>query len=96
MRFLMTVANLGFDDHTWLSEDDLTWLVSTGEQHLSELNKDLTDARSELARFRASGEFSSKPKAIIQKEREVAKREGEIREFSAKLEGYRAEVPGHG
>src|SRR5438270_576895 len=34
LRIFGAFANLGFDDHSWLPDDDLNWLVQMGESEL--------------------------------------------------------------
>jgi hypothetical protein len=61
LRLLRAFASLGFDDHDWLSDPDLHWLVQQGKTDVARIEAELNEAQAEVARQQAIGkEVSSK------------------------------------
>jgi len=54
-RIFSAFAVLGFDDYGWYSDEDLKWLVQTGETELSQLETQIKEKESQISRNHASG-----------------------------------------
>ncbi len=93
LKILACVANLGFDDYGWLSDQDLQWLVEAGNADLFRRRADLADAKTKLTEIQASGEAKNE-KELKNRAANVINSEGEIREFEEELAKYGRELTG--
>lgn len=55
LRIFTTFASLGFDDHSWLSDQDLTWLVESGKRDLATAKADCQEEVATRAKQEADG-----------------------------------------
>lgn len=75
-RLFRAVASLGFDDHGWLSDNDLDWLVAQGEADLKLAEARVSEQEAKEKGQAAKGEkFDTKQKNNAQREVENLKEE---------------------
>ncbi|MHB8902547.1 MAG: hypothetical protein ACYC6Y_27615 [Thermoguttaceae bacterium] len=55
LRIFTAFASLGFHDQQWLSDDDLNWLVKSGEKDITRIDFDRQEAEAAKARGDAEG-----------------------------------------
>lgn len=84
IRILKAFADQGFDDHGWLCDDDLDWVVQAGQGSLAEAEKKLHESDSEVSRLAFQGQ-AKKPS----KESDNTKKQ--VEEVRRKLSGFLAE-----
>ena len=83
VRLFRAVASLGFDDYGWLSDEDLKWVVATGQFDLDKAQEKLSDAE----RVQAGATASGKPikTDIEEKATARARVEAELRPYQDEL-----------
>lgn len=91
LRILASVANLGFDDHGWLADQDLQWLVQTGEAELHSKRSALAEDKSKLAGLQASGHFKN-PAEEERRQKAIAKKQEELDAFEREVGLFRTEL----
>ncbi len=91
LRILASVANLGFDDHGWLADQDLQWLVQTGEAELHSKRSALAEDKSKLAGLQASGHFKN-PAEEEGRQKAIAKKQEELDAFEQEINRFRTEL----
>lgn len=80
VRVFMAFASLGFTDESWLSDDDLNWLVLTGKREVREAEVELDKAREKKASRGAEGK-QSPAKEIEPLEKKLAKLQNQIKPY---------------
>jgi hypothetical protein len=55
VRVFRAIASLGFDDHRWLSDSDLEWLVDSGRAELLKAQSKTQDVRTKKSSLQAHG-----------------------------------------
>jgi hypothetical protein len=55
VRLFRAVATLGFDDHRWLSDSDLEWLVDSGRAELLKAQSKTQELRAKKSSLQAQG-----------------------------------------
>jgi hypothetical protein len=83
IRLFRAVASMGFDDHGWLSDSDLRWLVDSGRGDLLE-----AQAAAQGLRAKRSGQEAQGARFD---ERELQKAEKEERDLAELLRPYEEE-----
>ncbi len=91
LRILACVANLGFDDHGWLADQDLQWLVQAGEAELHSKGSALAGEKGTLAGLQASGDFKT-PAEEEGRQKAIAKKQEELDAFEQEINLFRAEL----
>ena len=91
LRILGCVANLGFDDYGWLSDQDLDWLVRVGDAELLEKKAAVASLEAKLSELQASG-GSKNVKEIQGRERAIKELQESIDGFEQDLDDYRQEL----
>jgi len=90
LRVLASVANLGFDDYGWLSDEDLRWVLDAGNAELLQKQMQLAEEKRKIAELQASGGGKS-PKEEAGREKKLEKLQAEVDEFERELGGYKDE-----
>ncbi len=90
LRLFSAMANLGFDDSGWYSDQDLDWLVQKGEQKLNESKAELSKQEAALFALNASGGAKNR-KETEGRQNAIEKLRSEVDRFEDELEGYRRE-----
>lgn len=81
MRLLNTFARLGFDDHRWLSDEDLNVLITSGQQELNGATRAFLDAERAIQQQVADGKTpSGKQKEALES---LRRKEGDVRDSLA-------------
>jgi hypothetical protein len=91
LRVLASIADLGFNDYGWLTDQDLRWLVEAGEADLLREKATVAEAKTKVQEIHASGEPKN-VKDLKNREENIANSEREIGEFERELENYRREL----
>jgi hypothetical protein len=82
-RLFRAVASLGFDDHSWLSDPDLKWLVECGKAELAHLQAEVQKHRSQQSSQEArGGRFEAK---------DLLKAEQHAQELADRISPYETE-----
>ena len=55
LRIFTAFASLGFHDQQWLSDDDLNWLIKSGEKDFARIDVERREAAAAIARGEAEG-----------------------------------------
>ena len=92
VRIFFAVAELGFSDFGWFSDNDLKWLVRKGREKLHEMKKELEGKQAELADIQASG--AAKSGSHLENLRNnIANLQAKVREFEEEqMGGYEGEL----
>lgn len=85
IRIFAAFASLGFDDHGWLSDEDLNWLVTTGQADADKVRLDLQQKRAEKAGRDAEGK-QVKVGEIERQEAKLVEIESKIQPFVEQFE----------
>ncbi len=91
MRILSAVADLGFSDFGWYSDEDLNWLMRKGREKLHHMKKELEGKEGELAEVHASGAAKSKSH-VEHLENSIKTFQPKVQEFQEELKGYEGEL----
>jgi hypothetical protein len=87
LRLFTAFASLGFQDEQWLSEDDLAWLIKSGENETAADRLALSGAEMAAAKSKAEG------KSLKKEQRDSLTRLGEkIDNLESELQPYRDEL----
>jgi len=81
LRVFAAFASLGFNEESWLPDDDLNWLVKIAEQEVKEAELELQKARAEKAGRDAEGKQYAEGK-IRQLEARVASLQNQIQPYA--------------
>lgn len=69
-------AQLGFDDHSWFCDADLTLVVAQGKAEVAHLKAERDQAVAEIQRLKTEGkDFKGQEKALANREDALKKRE---------------------
>ncbi|HEX3657041.1 MAG TPA: hypothetical protein VHV55_14600 [Pirellulales bacterium] len=90
-RLFGAFARLGFDDHGWLTDQDLDWLLAIGEHEVAKKTTELAEVRAALASQHASGAVVAKAKEHEGRAKRRDALQAEINTLELKLQPYRAE-----
>jgi hypothetical protein len=90
LRIFRAFASLGFDDHRWMSTEDLRWLVSRGRSEKTSAETALRDAETALHAAQAQG-FKN-PNERQHLERTVAAAQEALLRLGTQLAPYEAEL----
>jgi hypothetical protein len=90
LRVFRAFASLGFDDHRWLSTEDLQWLVSRGRSEVNSAEADVRGAETALHSAQAQGFRSANEQQTLEKAVESARRS--LTERRTRLAPYEAEL----
>lgn len=89
VRLFRAFGTLGFDDHRWMSTQDLGWLVARGRQEIHEARAALEDARTQLLGAEARGFRHSSEKQKL--EAVVASAEKTLADLTGQVAPYETE-----
>ncbi len=81
IRLFTAFARLGFQDVSWLSDQDLTWLVQTGEADILKAQAELATAKADQGKLSSAGKQSEQGK-IETLEGKVLSLENTVRPYS--------------
>ena len=95
LRVFSAVADLGFDDHGWYSDEDLSWLVDRGEEKLREMETKLAEQKGNLSDLQASG-AAKDPQQVTGMGTHIAKLECTVQKFRDELSHYQSELQRRG
>lgn len=90
LRIFRAFASLGFDDHRWMSTEDLRWLVSRGRSETTSAEAALREAETALHAAQAQG-FKN-PNERQHLERAVADAQAALVRLRFQLAPYEAEL----
>jgi hypothetical protein len=91
VRIFSAVANLGFDDFGWYSDEDLKWLVPKGREKLQQMKTELEKKQAKLAQLQASG-TAKDDRHIEGLEQDIGSHKRKVEEFEQELKGYEEEL----
>lgn len=80
VRLFRSFASLGFDDHKWLSDADLQWLIDVGNQEIGTLE---LESKSEVSRAAAAGRDHGKTATTSMQQ---------VKQLQDKIEPYTVEL----
>jgi hypothetical protein len=89
-RIFRAFSTLGFDDDRWLSTQDLTWMVSRGQQEILEAEAALQSARTALSGAEAQG--IKHPTERTKMENAITKAQTTLNELRQQVAPYAAEL----
>jgi hypothetical protein len=82
-RIFRAFATLGFDDHRWMSTNDLNWLVSRGRREVHDAEGAVENARTSLLAGEAQG---------FRHPSEKQKLQGAVTDAQSRLDKLRAQI----
>jgi hypothetical protein len=85
-RIFRAFATLGFDDHSWMSDHDLSWAVARGRHELLEAQSTVERARASLLAAQAQGFRNDGEKRQLEKA--VTDAQGKLEELTSRLKPY--------
>jgi hypothetical protein len=90
-RIFRAFGLLGFDDHSWLPDSNLEWVVNAGHQELGSLKSKVLDAQSAIHAAAAEEGGGVKEKKLQGMRLQITNAERELDEFQRKFAPYEAE-----
>lgn len=89
VRIFNAIARVGYDDHKWFPDADMTWLLSQGEKHRAKAEAELADAKTQLQNAMAVDPQNAQKIASLQQK--VTKSEEKLGKVSEKIAPYAVE-----